>query len=47
MCGHGQETGLTFEEDILAVVATLTGSVLYTSFIAVAMSFILEMDARR
>ena len=47
MCGHGQETGRSLAEDTLAVICSLSGSILYSSFIAVCISLLMEMDAHR
>ena len=47
MCGHDQATGSTYPEDIVAVICSLSGSVLYSSFIAVCISLLMEMDAER
>jgi len=47
ICGHGQESGMTFEEEMLVVIASSSGSLMFTSLIAVCMSFVLEMDVRR
>ena len=47
MCGHDQATGSTVAEDTIAVICSLSGSILYSSFIAVCISLLMEMDAER
>ena len=47
MCGHDQATGPTVSEDTIAVICSLSGSILYSSFIAVCISLLMEMDAER
>ena len=47
MCGHDQATGSTVSEDTIAVICSLSGSILYSSFIAVCISLLMEMDAER